>query len=148
MVDPPDELKDSRQFLEAFLRQGPEGRELSERMAAGHLVLLLSALLTVSVRESWPQGPSIDELASYAQGVRTRRDDYPRRMVLEGALRAGAGDQRILDGLPEDEVLLAVALVIRRLVHDLEARSIVPAELIERAVELARAQPGPDQGAS
>lgn len=138
MSTSPGESEDSKNFLTAFLRRDEEGRELSERLNAGRLVVLLSALLMVSVEACWPEGAGLENLSAYARSLLTQRENYPRSIVLEGVLRAGAGERRILDGLPEDEVLLATAIVIRRLVGDLEARAVPSATLIERAVELVR----------
>jgi hypothetical protein len=129
-----------RPFLNAFLADHDDGLELTEEIEAEGAVLVLSSLLRIAVSELFGVPVNLESISRYSRTLSEDIGDNPRRIVLEGVLRAGAGNSWILNGLSEDEVLEATGIVLRRTMRDLEARSFSRATLVDRAVGLAVTQ--------
>jgi hypothetical protein len=126
-------------FLEAFLDQDDEELPaLVDQIDEKQLILLMSTMLAAAVSEFWGASPSLDELADYARESPAHLEGDPSQIVVESVLRAGAGNRQILAGLDEDEILVATAIVTRRLVTDLSHRSVQRATLVDRAVRAAK----------
>jgi hypothetical protein len=129
-----------RHFLNAFFADDDDGIELTEQLGAAEAILVLSSLLAIVTPELFGVPVVLEKVSQYAKVLSGEVGNYPRRIVLEGVLRAGAGNNWILDGLSEDEILEATGLVLRRTMQDLEEQSSSRATLVNRAVELAALQ--------
>lgn len=137
-----DVRADSRDFIYALLDEDDAVlRESTERLGSGRGIVVLSSLLALVVAQRFGIPLVLDEISEYSKTTAAESDGNPRRIVLESVIRAGGGDGTILDGLPEDEVLTATAIVLRRMMGELEEQSTSRIQMIEQAVELAADQP-------
>jgi hypothetical protein len=140
MEDATSKTEDRMQFLGSVLGEDYAAlEEVGERIGGGEGVILLSCALAILVREAL--GPSINlkKISAYAKKVASDIESGPRRIALESVLRTGAGYNRILSGLAEDEQIATAGVLVRYISTDVE-RSIPRQVLIERALQLAAAQ--------
>jgi hypothetical protein len=131
-------IKYGDQFYRAVLDEDDAALDdVLDRMGkAEEVVVLLSCLLAVLVREVFGAAISLEDIAGYARKVSSDFDPGPRRIALESVLRTGAGYDRILSGLPDEERLEAAVVLVRYMAADVERNSLSQETIIERSLQL------------
>ena len=126
---------DSVRFLHGFFADDvPEGP--ASRLGTWRCVVLLSALLAVLMREVFGSAVSLNDLSAYSVRIVEDLDPRPRRIVVEGVLRTGAGYLGSLNGVSEDEILEVLMIVLRWMRRTVGGSSETADVLTERAIDL------------
>jgi hypothetical protein len=129
------------QFLRSILDEDDAALDaMAERLVEPERIVLLSCLLAVLVREKLGASIRLEDISAYAKKVSSDLPSGPRRIVLESVLRTGAGYDRILSGLPEEERLATAVALVRYISADLENRTIAKQLVIAHALQLAAVQ--------
>lgn len=125
-------------FLRAFLDEDAALLDMSiDCLGNWRVGILTSCLLAVVMRDRFGEPITLDVLSSYAKKIHSEMPKKQRRIVIECALRTGAGYDGPFAGLPDDEALEVTIIVLRWICRDLRMRSTTYAGIADRAVRLA-----------
>ena len=136
---------DIHSFLDALLNEDDVAlKEAAERIGPELAIAAISLLLSILVAARFGSDPEIDVLSQYAKAASVQSDRHPRQMILEAVLRAGSGDDGILTGFSEDEILETTPILLSCMYQDLADDFIGRAKLVERAARFTAARCRPD----